>query len=56
MIILKQKVVLYENFLSAHAIYENINVHLKDNWKIHACINKNDNIIVVYEKELETWN
>lgn len=33
-----------------------ININIKNNWHVNTCISTCSGILVIYERELETWN
>lgn len=55
----KQSVALYRNIEEA---YKAIQDTVEKGWRVHTCVSGNSSIeyemriLVVYEKELETWN
>lgn len=49
----KQEVALYYNIEVAHEdMVKSINV----GWKVHTCVSDGKKVLVVYEKDLESWN
>lgn len=53
----EQKVEFYDSITRAKTV---MNENIKNGWYIHNCVCHSDRmfggILVVYEKELETWN
>lgn len=47
----EQKVVPYYNWESLRTIQENMDEQIKSGWRVHTCLNKNSDILVVYERE-----
>ena len=49
----KQEVVWYKNYESAMTIFEKIHKRIEDGWRIHACLERDCDVIIIYEKDLE---
>lgn len=56
----EQKVEMYFEMFEA---YKDMNKHIKNGWRVHTCTmgtyvagySPKEKVLVVYEKELETW-
>lgn len=48
---IKQEVIWYKNYEGADVIYRSMNQWIADGWRVHTCLNKSSDVIVVYEKE-----
>lgn len=46
----KQEVVWYYNYVDARHIYESMQKRIDDGWRVHTCLNKSSDVLVVYEK------
>lgn len=51
-----QAAMLYENYRSMSFIHENIKRWLEDGWRVHTFLERNCEVLVIYEKKLGTWN
>lgn len=49
----EQVVALYRNMGVAHIDMEK---SINNGWRVHTCVSDGHSILVVYEKDLETWN
>lgn len=45
----KQEVIWYRNYESIVVILEDMRERIKDGWRVHTCLNKSSDILVVYE-------
>lgn len=48
----EQKVVHYFLWESAIDIKKDMNKHCEFGWRVHTCLNKDSDILVVYEREV----
>ena len=48
----KQEVVWYRNYESIMIIYEDMQIHIEDGWRVHTCLNKSSDVLVVYERNI----
>lgn len=48
----KQEVVWYRNYESIMIIYEDMQRHIEDGWRVHTCLNKSSDVLVVYERNI----
>ena len=46
----KQEVVWYPNYTNMEFIQESMERWIKEGWRVHTCLNKSSDILVVYEK------
>lgn len=51
----EQDVEVYENFDVYNAAFH-MRDKIADGWRVHTCLYVDNKFMVVYEKELETWN
>lgn len=52
----EQKVIWYRNYELVEDICDDMNTWIANGWRVHTCLNKISDVLVVYEKDLETWN
>lgn len=48
---IKQKVVWYRNYEGMNIIFEDMQRQIENGWRVHTCLNKSSDILVIYEKE-----
>ena len=46
----KQEVMLYSNYVNIDFIKESMERMIKQGWRVHTCLNKSSDVLVVYEK------
>lgn len=46
----RQEVVWYPNYTNIEFIQESMERMIKEGWRVHTCLNKSSDILVVYEK------
>lgn len=51
---IKQEIEVYE--YNVYDIARHMREYISEGWRVHTCLEKNGKVIVVYEKELESWN
>lgn len=49
----KQEVVWYRNYEDIRTIQDGMEKRIENGWRVHTCLNKSSNILVIYEKEAE---
>jgi hypothetical protein len=49
----RQEVVWYFNCTDTSRIYESIKSWLADDWRVHTCLERQGDVLVIYEKEVE---
>ncbi len=47
-----QEVVWYFNYVGARDIYESMQERIDNGWRVHTCLNKSSDVLVVYEKNI----
>lgn len=47
-----QEVVWYFNYVDARYIYEGMQERIDNGWRVHTCLNKSGDVLVVYEKNI----
>ena len=47
---MKQKVVWYFNYIDTREIYIDIESWLEDGWRVHTCLERSGDVLVIYEK------
>lgn len=52
----EQKVVWYRNDEEIRDIYNDVSRCIADGWRVHTCLERGYHVLVVYERDLETWN
>jgi len=45
----KQEVIWYRNYESMAVILQDMRERIEDGWRVHTCLNKSSDILVVYE-------
>jgi hypothetical protein len=50
---IKQEVVWYRNYESIVVIKEDMERRIAQGWRVHTCLNKSSDILVVYEMQTE---
>lgn len=53
MVNVRQEVVWYRNYERIVVIQEDMQRRIEDGWRVHTCLNKSSDILVVYEKQLK---
>jgi hypothetical protein len=48
----KQEVIWYRNYESIATILQDMRERIEDGWRVHACLNKSSDVLVVYEVNL----
>ena len=48
----KQEVVWYKNYENIIIIFEDMQRHIEDGWRVHTCLNKSSDVFVVYERNI----
>ena len=48
---IKQEVVWYPNYRPIKDICQDMQMWIDDGWRVHTCLNKSSEVLVVYEKE-----
>lgn len=49
---IKQEVAWYRNYESIMIIYEDMQRRIEDGWRVHTCLNKSSDVLVVYERNI----
>ena len=49
----RQEVKYYSSIYDA---YDGIKIYLSQGWYVCACASAEDKVLIIYEKELQTWN
>lgn len=47
----KQEVVWYRNYESTTDIFYDMQKYIEDGWRVHTCLNRSADVLVVYEKQ-----
>lgn len=45
-----QEVMWYNNYQPISDIYEDMKEWIKDGWRVHTCLNKSSDVLVIYER------
>ena len=48
----EQKVIWYPNYWEAKDIQKCMQDWIEDGWRIHTCLNKSSDVLVIYEREV----
>lgn len=48
----KQEAVWYRNYEEMEHIYKSIIRHIENGWRVHTCLERYSDVIIVYEKDL----
>lgn len=46
----------YFNYTDIREIYNSINEYIENGWRVHTCLERHCDVIIIYERDLETWN
>ena len=49
----KQEVRVFPNHIQTSDIASNMNWHIEEGWRVHTCLERGAEVIVVYEKSKE---
>lgn len=52
----EQKIEIYDEYYNIYDVARAMNKHIDKDWSVHTCLKCSGKILVVYEKELESWN
>lgn len=52
MVNVKQEVVWYRNYESIITIAEDMQKRIKDGWRVHTCLERRSDVLVVYETNI----
>ena len=47
---------LYFNHIDIRKMCEDINEHIEKGWMVHTCLERYSDVIIIYERDLKTWN
>ena len=53
---MQQEVVSFPNYAETKDIVRNMRAFIEEGWRVHTCLERGSEVIVVYEKEADTWN
>lgn len=48
----EQMPIWYYNHTSTKSIYKSINEHIEDGWRVHTCLERGADVIIIYERDL----
>ena len=48
----EQMPIWYYNHTSMKSIYQSINEHIEDGWRVHTCLERYSDVIIIYERDL----
>jgi hypothetical protein len=49
---IKQEVEWYFNYTNISYIYEDMKKWIEDGWRVHTCLNRSSDVLVIYEKDI----
>lgn len=48
----EQKVIWYFNYEDIKNIYESMKAWIEDGWRVHTCLERSSDVLVIYEKNI----